>query len=139
MSNIVCVLFNVASNSCLSISIALCYAFAISCTFVAYFTSTYTFVDNYSYASITFSSLTSLCIVYAFTKCCSIDLSSSKFLMNIKSIDVTFDPICSCTPTFFAFAQKLNQRCSSCIYVLNDHIRKLYLFIVHLPFCTFQR
>ncbi len=42
-------------------------------------------------------------------------------------------------PTSSISAQKLNCKCSSCIYVLNYHLRKSYLHIIRLPFCTFWR
>ncbi len=42
-------------------------------------------------------------------------------------------------PTSSTFAQKLNCIWFSYIYVLNYHLRKLYLLIIHLPFSTFRR
>jgi hypothetical protein len=44
-----------------------------------------------------------------------------------------------CMPTLSTSTQKLNYRCSNCIYVLNYCLCKLYLFIIHFPFCTFRR
>jgi hypothetical protein len=41
----------------------------------------------------------------------------------------------SCTPTSSSSVQKLNYRCFS--YFSFYHLRKLYLLIIHLPFCTF--
>lgn len=43
-----------------------------------------------------------------------------------------------CMPTSSFFAQKLNYKCFSCIYVLNNCLHKLHLHIVCLPFFTFQ-
>ncbi len=43
----------------------------------------------------------------------------------------------SCTPTLSTCAQKLNCRC--CICNLNYCLRKLYLLIIHLPFCKCWR
>jgi hypothetical protein len=39
----------------------------------------------------------------------------------------------------FTSMQKLNYKCSSCIYIMNYRLCKLYYFIIHLPFYTFQR
>jgi hypothetical protein len=61
-------LFAIAFDPRLSISITLHCVFAIAYTFVDYYTSTYTFVDGCTSALMTFSSLASFCIVYASTK-----------------------------------------------------------------------
>ncbi len=97
MSSITCFLFATASNSRLSIFVALCYAFAISYTSMACCTSTCTSMDSCSSASIMFSSLVAFCIVYASTKCCSTSLSSSNSSMTTKSTNVTLNPVCSPT------------------------------------------
>ncbi len=45
----------------------------------------------------------------------------------------------SCMLMSFTFAQKINCKCSNCIYVLNYHLHKLYFFIICLFFCTFWK
>ncbi len=88
MSSITCLYLATTFNTCCSISIALCYASAIACTFVSCGTSTYTFVDNFCSVTTTFSSLASFCIVYSSTKCYSIASSSFNSFMNTISTDV---------------------------------------------------
>jgi hypothetical protein len=66
-------------------------------------------------------------------------LSSFDSSMNIKSIDVTFGHVYLLTHQPLIYVQKLNYRCYTCIYVLNYHLRKLYLLIIHFPFCAFQK
>ncbi len=82
-------LFATISTSSYFISIALHYAFAIVCTFVAYCTSNYISMDSRSSFATTLSSLASFCTVCASTKWCSSASSSSDSLMHIKSLDVT--------------------------------------------------
>ncbi len=89
LSSIARILFVTTFNSCLYISITLCYACAIACTFVARCTSTCTFVDNYFSTIITFFSLASFCTVCASTKCCSTASSFFDSSMNIGSTNVT--------------------------------------------------
>ncbi len=83
-----------AFNSHLSISIALHCAFAIAYNSMDCYISTNTFINGYTSTSMTFSSLVSFCIVYAFTKCCSTTSSSSDSSMNIEPTNVTPCPIC---------------------------------------------
>ncbi len=92
LSRIVHFLFATTFDSCLSISIALCCAFAITYTFVVCYTSTCIFVDVCTSTSTMFSSLASFCITYASTKCSSTTLSSLDSSMNIKSTNVTIGP-----------------------------------------------
>jgi hypothetical protein len=139
LSSIAHLFFIIIYNPHLSISIALCCASTISRTYVVCCTSTYTSMESCSSASTTFSSLASFCIFYASTKCCSIVLSSFDSSMNIRSIDVTFGHVCSLAHQSLTYAQKLNYECSNYIYVLNYHLCKLYLLIIHLPFCAFRK
>jgi hypothetical protein len=83
LSKIGRLLFTIASNSRLSISITLCCASTITCTSMDCCTST----------STTFSSPTSVYPVYASTKLYSTTSSSSNSSMNIGSIDVALGPI----------------------------------------------
>jgi len=95
LSKIAHLLFATTFNSHLSISIVFRCAFAIAFIFVDCCTSTYTSMDGYTYVLTTFSSPTSICVIYVSTKCCSTTSSSSNFLMNTRSIDVAPGPICS--------------------------------------------
>jgi hypothetical protein len=88
LSTIARLLFPTTFNSHLSISITLCCAFAIACTFVDCYTSICTFVDGYTSTSMTFSSPASFYIIYASIKCRSITLTSFDSSMNIGSINV---------------------------------------------------
>jgi hypothetical protein len=123
----------IASNSHCSISIALRHASTITYTFVSCHTSTCTSVDNCCFVATTFSSLVSFYTVYASTKCCSTILSSFNSSMNTRFTNVTPNP------TYFFTCQHhlLNCRCSSCVYVLNYRLNKLYLLLTRLPSCTF--
>jgi hypothetical protein len=89
LSSIMCFFFATTSNSHLYVSIAY--------TFVAYYIFTSIFSDGCFFASTTFSSLASLCIIYASTKCCSITSFSFDSLMNIGSINVAPSHVCSIT------------------------------------------
>jgi hypothetical protein len=123
-------LFITTSNSRLSISIALCYAFAIASTFVDCCISTSTML----------SSLASVFVIYASTKCYSTTSSSSNSSMNIRSTNVIPSHVYSLARQPLLLLRKnSNYKCSSCIYVLNYCWHKLYLFIICLPFCTIQR
>ncbi len=110
MSRIMRLLFATTSTSHYSISIALCYAYAIIYTSVACYTFDYTSMDNYSSFATTFSSLASLCIVYASTKCYSSALSSSNSSMHTRSTNVALvlfallhaNIICLCTNCIFS-------------------------------------
>jgi hypothetical protein len=93
LSRITYFLFTTTSNSCLSISIALCRAFAIACTSVVWYTSTYTFLDGCTSASTTFFPPMSFYVVYASTKCYSIASFSSNSSMNTKSTNVVHGPV----------------------------------------------
>jgi hypothetical protein len=88
MSKIMCCLFITTFDSWLLISIALRCAYAITCTYVDCCTSTYTFVDGYTSASMMFSSLAFICTACASTNYNSTTLSFSNSSMNIESIDV---------------------------------------------------
>ncbi len=88
VSMIARLLFATTSDSHLSIFIGLCCPFAITYTSMDYYTATYTFVDGCIFAPTMFSSLTSVCAIYASTKCYSTTLSSSNFSMNIGSTNV---------------------------------------------------
>jgi hypothetical protein len=121
MSRIMRLLFATASTSRNSISIALCYAYAIIYTSVVCYTFDYTSMDSYSSFVTMFSSLASLCIIYASTKCYSSALSSSSSSMHTRSTDVALGPIYSLT--------------CQCHMLLH----KLYLLIICLPFYTFLK
>jgi len=130
LSMIAHLLFITTSNSRLSISIALCYAFAIASTFVDCCISTSTML----------SSLASVFVIYASTKCYSTTSSSSNSSMNIRSTNVIPSHVYSLARQPLLLLRKnSNYKCSSCIYVLNYCWHKLYLFIICLPFCTIQR
>jgi hypothetical protein len=106
---IACLLFVIAFNSHLSISIALQCAFVIS----------YTSMDSCISASTKFSSLVSFYTICASTKCCSIALSSSNSSMNTKFTNVAIAFVYffrhQCILLLY---KKLNYRCSSCIYIM---------------------
>ncbi len=87
-SSIVCFLLITISDFCHSISIALCCASNVTCTFVSCYTSTCTFVDNCCFTATTFSSPTSFCTIYTSTKCCSTTLSSFDSSMNVGTTNV---------------------------------------------------
>jgi hypothetical protein len=113
---------------------------AITYTFVDYYTSTCTSVDGCIFASMTFSSPESFYVVYVFTKCYSTTSSSFDSSMNIRSTDVAHGFFFFFgTPMSFAFVKKNNYKCSNCIYIMNYRLHKLYIFIICLLFCTFQR
>ncbi len=97
ISKITHLLFIIVSNSRLLISITLRRAYAIPYTYVDCCTSTYTFVDGYTFAPMTFSSLTPFYVVRASTKCCSTILSSLNFSMNTISTHVALSQVCSFT------------------------------------------
>ncbi len=138
LSKIACLLFMTISNSHLSISITLCCASTIICTYVDCCTSTCTSVDGYTSASTMFSSLASICEVCVSTKCCSTSLSSSNSSMNIGSINVVSGFVCSLTQQLFSvFVQEQNYRSSNSIYIVNYHLHKLHLLIVCFSFYTF--
>jgi hypothetical protein len=136
LSKIVRFLFAIASASHCSISITLHCASAILCTFVACCTFNYTFVDSYSSFTTTFFSLVSFCIIYASTKCCSLASSSSGFSMHIN---VALGPVCFLACQRCLFLCKNSTIDVLIIFVLNYCLRKLYIHIIHLPFCTFRR
>ncbi len=69
-------------------------AFTIICTFVGCYTFNCIFVDNCSSFTTTFSSLTSFCIDYASTKCCSSISFSFDSLMHTRSTNVAFGHVC---------------------------------------------
>jgi hypothetical protein len=120
LSRIVCLLFTIVFYSRLLISIALHCASTIAYTFVDYYTSTCIFVNTCYSTLVTFSSLASICAICASTKQCSIASSSRNSSMYTKSTDVIpsiFYFLCMLMS--FAFAQKLNCKCSSCIYIMN--------------------
>ncbi len=96
LSIIMHLLFATTSDSRLSISIAFCCVFAIACTSMDCCTSTYTYVDNCSSTSTTFSSLASFCVVCASAKCYSTTLLSFDSSMNIGSIDIVYSFACQC-------------------------------------------
>ncbi len=136
LSKIVRFLFAITSTSHCSISITLHCASAILCTFVACCTFNYTFVDSCSSFTTTFSSLVSFCIICASTKCCSLASSSSDSSMHTN---VALGPI------YFLACQRCLLLCKNStidvliISVLNYCLHKLYILIIHLPFCTFRR
>jgi len=68
---------------------------SISITFSCVFINAYTFVDGYIVASTTSSSPSSICAAYASIDYCSTASFSSNFSMNIGSINVAHDPVCT--------------------------------------------
>ncbi len=88
MSRITHLLFTIASDSRLLISITLRCASTIAYTFLDCCTSTYIFMDGCTFTWMTFSSLALFYLVYASTKCCSTTSYSSNFSMNTKSTNV---------------------------------------------------
>ncbi len=80
----------------------------------------------------TFSSPTSFYDVCSSTKCYSIALSSSNSSMNTESINVAPGPVSSFAHQLLCFCTKINYKCSNPIYIVNNHLHKLHLFI-----CTF--
>ncbi len=81
----------IASDSCLSIFIALCCVFAITCTSM----------DSHTSSSTTFSFPTFVCTIYASTDYCFVTLFSFDSSMNTGSTDVTLHPICYLVCKFF--------------------------------------
>jgi hypothetical protein len=120
LSRITCIVLAITFDTHLSISMTFRCASTIPCISMDYCTSTYTFVDECTFASTTFSSPTSIYTVYASTKCCSIASSSFDSSMNTRSTYVI--PSCVC---FLAcqlpllLRKKLNYRCSIYIYIMN--------------------
>ncbi len=98
--------FITTSNSHLSISIALCYAFAIASTFVDCCISTCTSMDGCISASTMLSSLASVFVIYASTKCYSTTSSSSNSSMNIRSTNVIPSHVYSLARQPFYFCTK---------------------------------
>jgi hypothetical protein len=134
-----CLLFAITFTSCCSISITLHCVFTIVYTSMAWCTFNCTFVDNYSSFATMLSSLASFYIIYASTKCYSLALSSFDSSMHTKSVDVALDHVCSFTCQCHLLLRKNSTLDVPVIYVLNYCVRKLYLFIICLPFYTFQK
>jgi hypothetical protein len=44
----------------------------------------------------------------------------------------------SCTPTFFAYVQKINYRCSNCIYVSNYRLANYIFSLYAFPYAHFE-
>ncbi len=63
-------------------------------------------MDGCTSASTTFSSPTSVCVVFVSTKCCSTILSSSNLSMNTRCTNVAPSPICSLARQFLLLLRK---------------------------------
>ncbi len=113
MSKITCLLFAIAFASHYSMSIALCYAFAIVYTSMACYIFNSTSMDNCSSFTTTFSSFTSFYNVNASTKCYSSTSSSFNSSMHIKSTNITPCPVC-----FLAHQHHLLLHKNSIAYIL---------------------
>jgi hypothetical protein len=94
MSMIVCLRFATTSTSHYSISINLCCASTIVCTYVACYIVNYTSMNKCSSCVTMFSSIDS-CTICASTKWCSSTLFSFNSSMHAKSIDVAPSHVCS--------------------------------------------
>ncbi len=109
------------------------------CTSMACYTSNaLLWIVVFSFST-TFSTLTSLYIVYASTKCCCSASSSSDFSMHIKSTNVALGLVCSLAHQDHLLLCKNSTTNVLVIFVLNYCLHKLYLLIIHLPFYTFLR
>jgi hypothetical protein len=106
MSRITHLLFAIAFDLHLSVSIALHCVSAITCTFVACCTSTYISMDSCSSTSTMFSSLASFCTICASTKCYSIASSSFDSSMNIGSTNVVISLFAFLHANVFCFCVK---------------------------------
>ncbi len=124
LSRIACLLFVTTFNSCLSISIAFHRTSTIVCTSV----------DCCISASTTFSSPTSICIIYASTKYYSIASSSSDSSMNTRSTNVVPGPVCYLTHQLLLLLHKNSIVDVPLLYILwiivyTNCIFSLYVFI----------
>jgi len=137
MSRITHLLYVTTFDSHLLISIILRCDSTIAYTSNGYYTSTCTFVDSCTSASKWRSPPLCPSMLFVLPQSVVPQLCLPPILQWIK---VTIGPI------YFLACQRLlllhknsTYICSSQIYIMNYHLHKLYLLIICLPLCAFQR